>query len=111
MTSADPAGQMPARDKVWIPGGTFRMGSVDFYPDPRVTSPDASHNVGGPGEQFPRMVVKGGSHLCAPNYCHRYRPAARSPQTIETSMGHLSFRCIVRPAVVGPGETLLRCGG
>ena len=66
--------------------------------NPRVTTPNASYNVGGPGEQFPRMVVKGGSHLCAPNYCHRYRPAARSPQTVETSMGHLGFRCIVRPA-------------
>jgi formylglycine-generating enzyme required for sulfatase activity len=65
--------------------------------DPRVTSPDRSYNVGQPGEQFPRMVVKGGSHLCAPNYCHRYRPAARSPQSVETSMGHLGFRCIVRP--------------
>jgi formylglycine-generating enzyme required for sulfatase activity len=69
--------------------------------NPRVTSPDASYNVGGPGEQFPRMVVKGGSHLCAPNYCHRYRPAARSPQSVETSMGHLGFRCIVRPATAG----------
>ena len=66
--------------------------------NPRVTSPDASYNVGGPGERFPRMVVKGGSHLCAPNYCHRYRPAARSPQTVETSMGHLGFRCLTRPA-------------
>jgi formylglycine-generating enzyme len=65
--------------------------------NPQVTSPDRSYNVGGPGERFPRMVVKGGSHLCAPNYCHRYRPAARSPQTIETSMGHLGFRCVVRP--------------
>ena len=51
----------------------------------------------GPAQQFPRQVVKGGSHLCAPNYCLRYRPAARQPQTIETSMGHLGFRCIVRP--------------
>ena len=68
--------------------------------NPRVTSPDASYNTGGPGEAFPRMVVKGGSHLCAPNYCHRYRPAARSPQTVETSMGHLGFRCIVRPVDV-----------
>jgi len=70
--------------------------------NPRQRSPDASYNVGGPGERFPRMVVKGGSHLCAPNYCHRYRPAARSPQTVETSMGHLGFRCIVRPTVVAP---------
>ena len=64
--------------------------------NPQVTSPEASYNVGGPGERFPRMVVKGGSHLCAPNYCHRYRPAARSPQSVETSIGHLGFRCIVR---------------
>jgi formylglycine-generating enzyme required for sulfatase activity len=66
--------------------------------NPRVTSPDASFNVGQPGAQFPRMVVKGGSHLCAPNYCLRYRPAARQAQSVETSMGHLGFRCIVRPS-------------
>ena len=66
--------------------------------NPRVTTPDGSYNVGQPGAQFPRMVVKGGSHLCAPNYCLRYRPAARQPQSVETSMAHLGFRCIVRPA-------------
>jgi formylglycine-generating enzyme len=65
--------------------------------NPRVTSPELSYNVGQPGEQFPRRVVKGGSHLCAPNYCLRYRPAARQAQSIDTSMGHLGFRCIVRP--------------
>ena len=63
---------------------------------PEVATPDGSFNVGQPGEQFPRMVVKGGSHLCAPNYCLRYRPAARQAQTVETSMAHLGFRCIVR---------------
>jgi sulfatase modifying factor 1 len=64
--------------------------------NPKMTSPHQSYNVGQPGEQFPRRVVKGGSHLCAPNYCHRYRPAARQPQAIDTSMAHLGFRCIVR---------------
>jgi len=44
----------------------------------------------------PRKVMKGGSHLCAPNYCRRYRPAARMPQPIDTSTSHLGFRCIVR---------------
>jgi formylglycine-generating enzyme len=48
-------------------------------------------------EQFPRKVIKGGSHLCAPNYCLRYRPAARQSETIDTSTGHIGFRCIVRP--------------
>jgi formylglycine-generating enzyme required for sulfatase activity len=42
-------------------------------------------------------VIKGGSHLCAPNYCLRYRPAARQSQTIDTSTSHLGFRCILRP--------------
>ena len=78
--------------------------------NPRVTSPEASHNVGGPDEEFARMVIKGGSHLCAPNYCHRYRPAARSPQTIETSMGHLGFRCIIRPVSSAPGDPSRRRG-
>jgi formylglycine-generating enzyme len=49
-----------------------------------------------PGERFPRKVIKGGSHLCAPNYCLRYRPAARQGETIDTSTGHIGFRCIVR---------------
>ncbi len=50
------------------------------------------------GERFPRHVIKGGSHLCAPNYCLRYRPAARQSETIETSTTHIGFRCVVRPA-------------
>jgi formylglycine-generating enzyme required for sulfatase activity len=45
---------------------------------------------------IPRKVMKGGSFLCAPNYCRRYRPAARMPQAIDTSTCHLGFRCIVR---------------
>jgi sulfatase modifying factor 1 len=47
------------------------------------------------GEPTPK-VVKGGSHLCAPNYCLRYRPAARQRQTIDTSTSHLGFRCVIR---------------
>ena len=46
--------------------------------------------------QIPRKVLKGGSHLCAPNYCRRYRPAARHPQPVDTSASHIGFRCIVR---------------
>jgi formylglycine-generating enzyme required for sulfatase activity len=51
----------------------------------------------GTAEPYPRRVVKGGSHLCAPSYCLRYRPAARQGQTEDTSTGHLGFRCLVRP--------------
>ena len=46
---------------------------------------------------FARRVIKGGSHLCAPNYCLRYRPAARQGETVDTSTCHLGFRCVLRP--------------
>ena len=48
------------------------------------------------GAPIPRKVMKGGSFLCAPNYCRRYRPAARMAQGVDTSTCHLGFRCIVR---------------
>jgi formylglycine-generating enzyme len=58
---------------------------------------DNSHDERAPGVRIPRRVMKGGSHLCAPNYCRRYRPAARMPQAIDTSTSHLGFRLISRP--------------
>ena len=47
-------------------------------------------------QPIPRRVIKGGSYLCAPNYCLRYRPAARQGETVDTSTGHIGFRCIAR---------------
>jgi formylglycine-generating enzyme required for sulfatase activity len=41
----------------------------------------------------PRRVLKGGSHLCSPDYCLRYRPAARSPESEDSSTTHIGFRC------------------
>lgn len=64
--------------------------------NPRVETPDASYDVGGPGAAIPRRVIKGGSHLCAPSYCLRYRPAARQAEAVDTSTSHLGFRCVVR---------------
>jgi formylglycine-generating enzyme required for sulfatase activity len=49
-----------------------------------------------PAVKIPRKVMKGGSYLCAPNYCRRYRPAARMAQMVDTSTCHLGFRTIVR---------------
>ena len=48
-----------------------------------------------PGTQIPRRVTKGGSHLCAPNYCLRYRPAARQGEAVDTSTSHIGFRCVI----------------
>jgi formylglycine-generating enzyme required for sulfatase activity len=50
-----------------------------------------------PGGHIPRKVLKGGSHLCAPSYCRRYRPAARHAHPVETSTSHIGFRCVTRP--------------
>ena len=103
---------------VWIPGGSFLMGSVRHYPE---VAPAHQVTVGGfwidrqpitnprGGERdtsvdprdrsaIPRKVMKGGSHLCAPNYCRRYRPAARMAQPVDTGTSHLGFRCILRAA-------------
>ncbi|MCB0861308.1 MAG: SUMF1/EgtB/PvdO family nonheme iron enzyme, partial [Solirubrobacterales bacterium] len=76
----------------------------DSHPEPasrccapvnlRGVSVEASRD---PASGIPRKVLKGGSFLCAENYCSRYRPAARIPESIESSTVHISFRC-VRPA-------------
>jgi formylglycine-generating enzyme required for sulfatase activity len=66
--------------------------------NPRGAAADDSFDPCAPEVRIPRKVIKGGSHLCAPNYCRRYRPAARHPEPIDTSTSHLGFRCIVRPA-------------
>lgn len=50
---------------------------ADLRPDPTVS-----------------QTLKGGSHLCAPEYCHRYRPAARSPQSQDSATTHIGFRCV-----------------
>jgi sulfatase modifying factor 1 len=48
------------------------------------------------GGEIGRKVIKGGSHLCAPSYCLRYRPAARQGQDTDSSTSHLGFRCVLR---------------
>ena len=65
--------------------------------DPRGGDRESSFDPDLPDIKIPRQVIKGGSHLCAPNYCQRYRPAARMAQAVDTSTSHLGFRCIVRP--------------
>lgn len=63
--------------------------------NPRGPAREASIDPRDPS-RIPRKVLKGGSHLCAPNYCQRYRPAARHPEPVDTSTSHVGFRCIVR---------------
>lgn len=64
--------------------------------NPRGVPEAVSYDPAQPAVRIPRKVIKGGSYLCAPNYCQRYRPAARHPQMIDTATCHIGFRCIVR---------------
>ena len=60
-------------------------------------NPEGSYDPQLPQIHIPRRVIKGGSFLCAPNYCQRYRPAARMAQPVDTSACHVGLRLIVRP--------------
>ncbi len=64
--------------------------------NPRRVDPSHSYDPRQPEIRIPRHVLKGGSHLCAPNYCRRYRPAARHAEPEDTSTSHVGFRCIKR---------------
>jgi formylglycine-generating enzyme required for sulfatase activity len=66
--------------------------------DPRGPAMGGSYDPRQPEVRIPRRVVKGGSFLCAPSYCRRYRPAARHPQMVDSGASHIGFRCVRRDA-------------
>lgn len=98
------------------PGGNYRTTPVGSYPangyglvdmignvwewtTDRYREPLRNHQCCGSASSpadNPRYVIKGGSHLCSPTYCQRYRPAARQGQTVDTSTSHIGFRCVRR---------------
>ena len=69
--------------------------------NPRGGREQDSYDPRTPEIKIPRKVIKGGSHLCAPSYCRRYRPAARHAEPVDTSTSHLGFRCIKRASTPG----------
>lgn len=96
-----PAGSYPAN-----PFGIFDLvGNVwewttDNYrmrhlpPDTTGVDPEQRRLLPIGNNQAPaQRVLKGGSFLCTPDYCFRFRPAARSPQTEDTGASHIGFRC------------------
>lgn len=64
--------------------------------NPSVGDASASFDPAQPGVRIPRKVLKGGSHMCAPNYCRRYRPAARHAEMVDSAASHVGFRCVRR---------------
>lgn len=76
--------------------GAKPVGSCCTLENPRGPTMTESLEPSQSNISIPRKVVKGGSFLCAPSYCSRYRPAARHAQEIDTGMSHIGFRCIKR---------------
>lgn len=70
-------------------------GSCCVPANPRGATRGASIDRADPA-RIPRKVLKGGSYLCAEDYCQRYRPPARYAQPIDTTTCHVGFRCVVR---------------
>lgn len=64
--------------------------------NPRGGKKENSYDLRQPQFRIPRKVLKGGSHLCAQNYCYRFRPAARHAQMLDSGASHIGFRCVVR---------------
>ncbi|WP_243418271.1 formylglycine-generating enzyme family protein [Actinomycetospora cinnamomea] len=67
----------------WFSPRTYRR---ETYPHAPPADP------AGPEEGESR-VMRGGSYLCHESYCYRYRVAARSSNTPDSSSGNLGFRC------------------
>ena len=77
-------------------GNVWEWTTTQFSAHHRLDGPVQS--CCGPSAADPTVnqTLKGGSHLCAPEYCHRYRPAARSPQSQDSATTHIGFRCVSR---------------
>ena len=82
----------------WFQPHKQAMGPCCATVNPQGGEREKSYDPRLKGIYIPRKVMKGGSYLCSPNYCQRYRPAARMAQPIDTSICHLGFRCIRRAA-------------
>ena len=78
-------------------GNVWEWTTTEFSAHHRGKPPQQNSCCPPPANPDPSVsqTLKGGSHLCAPEYCHRYRPAARSPQSQDSSTTHIGFRCVV----------------
>ena len=95
-TGASPVGSFPPNGYGLLDmiGNVWEWTADAWLPNHAELRPCCAADRRRPG--IPRNVIKGGSHLCAPNYCRRYRPPARQGQAVDSGASHLGFRCVRR---------------
>ncbi|MGN0065918.1 MAG: formylglycine-generating enzyme family protein [Nocardioides sp.] len=91
-----PVGTFPANDYglVDLIGNVWEWTTTVYSADPTAEPVSACCAASVQAAGSAQRVLKGGSHLCAPEYCLRYRPAARSPQDEDSATSHIGFRCV-----------------
>lgn len=96
-TGTSPVGTFPANGfgLVDMIGNVWEWTTTQFSAHHRPEQKNACCPPPADPDPSVNQTLKGGSHLCAPEYCHRYRPAARSPQSQDSSTTHIGFRCVV----------------
>lgn len=77
-----------------VSGNVWEWCSDWFSSDHHMTDAYSLSNPTGPPKGIER-VMRGGSYLCHHSWCNRYRVAARSKNTPDSSTGNIGFRCVV----------------
>jgi len=97
-----PVGTFPANGfgLVDMIGNVWEWTTTRYVPQHRPGAPTGCCAPSREPDPTVMQALKGGSHLCAPEYCHRYRPAARSPQSQDSATTHIGFRCVTGRAQV-----------
>lgn len=90
-----PVGTFPANGfgLVDMIGNVWEWTTTEFSTHHRLNGTKGCCTPAKTADPAVNQTLKGGSHLCAPEYCHRYRPAARSPQSQDSATTHIGFRC------------------
>lgn len=92
LTTAPVRSFQPNGYGLWQAVGNVWEWCADYF-HPRAYLHHEGHDPSGPGTGEAR-VLRGGSYLCHASYCYRYRNAARSSNTPDSSMGNAGFRTV-----------------